>query len=412
MNTFFRQVEQGASKQRTGKYLAWWLGWVCICLSNVVYSHINEWVDWDDHRHPHNGWVYSHNGWHPVNDLEPLKLEDDQCELLATKSDTDCSIKFTFDNNWRFGNFGKILAGVIGDPLHFTINPLWGASISLDTSTQQMRDMNYVTKKIIFPNVSHNSPGRFFAVKDSFGDYYAFKTRAFNDQFKWESPANNDATERYWQYCNRRDSFSSRNGCTAARDSDFDTSLSNGVSLSEPIIFPMTIITATGAIDLLDFTITDGGSNDGLTTNIRIIVLDTSGTGDFSKVTWRLKGNDASDIVGIYNSAANTIIFSDLDISVADGSSETYTINGYFNNTIGISNNSVYILSINSDGIILDRLKTNMGMFSTVSNGIGAKATIITTKNSIPTLSEWVQYLLVVLLAIAGMRRNRQKKHP
>ena len=50
----------------------------------------------------------------------------------------------------------------------------------------------------------------------------------------------------------------------------------------------LTSLTQSGeAVDVFDFNIVDGGGGDELTLDVTQIVLNTSGTGDFSKVTWR-----------------------------------------------------------------------------------------------------------------------------
>jgi hypothetical protein len=74
------------------------------------------------------------------------------------------------------------------------------------------------------------------------------------------------------------------------------------------------------------------------------VALNTSGTGNFSKVTWLLNGPDANNIPGIYNASTNTLTFSSLSISVADKGSETYTVKAYYNNT-GLIKGQTYNLS-------------------------------------------------------------------
>ena len=84
----------------------------------------------------------------------------------------------------------------------------------------------------------------------------------------------------------------------------------------------------------LRFRLAGADDVDGVALGVNQLVVHTSGTGDFSKVTWRLNGPDAANVTGVYNSAAGTITFSSLALSVANGGSETYTINAYFNNTL------------------------------------------------------------------------------
>lgn len=88
----------------------------------------------------------------------------------------------------------------------------------------------------------------------------------------------------------------------AAPSADSDATLTAAVTVSEPVTLDTTVDTVGEAVDLFDFTITDGGGGDSLATDVSQIVLHTSGTGDFSKVTWRLNGPDATNVTGTYNS--------------------------------------------------------------------------------------------------------------
>ena len=148
---------------------------------------------------------------------------------------------------------------------------------------------------------------------------------------------------------------------------DADATLTAGDGVTEPVDLPSTIDTIGKAIDLFDFKLNDGGTSDGVSTDVTQIVVHTSGTGDFSKVVWRLNGDDAINIIGVYDETENTITFSSLTISIADGSNEIYTINAYFGNNSGIIDNSTFLLSIdgasNAAGgsdITVDEDKTQM----------------------------------------------------
>ena len=150
-----------------------------------------------------------------------------------------------------------------------------------------------------------------------------------------------------------------------------------GTGVVEPISLSSVADTIGEAVDLFDFTIGDGIVADKKSTDVTQIVIHTSGTGDFSKVTWRLNGADASNVVGVYDSGANTLSFSGLAISVADITSETYTINGYFNDTANLTDNSTYILSLDGDtDLTLDATKTQMGATEVVDNGTGTRVVI------------------------------------
>ncbi|MGY9003198.1 MAG: hypothetical protein ACKVIF_08440, partial [Rhodospirillales bacterium] len=77
--------------------------------------------------------------------------------------------------------------------------------------------------------------------------------------------------------------------------SDADGTLTASAALDESsaITLPSTATTTGGAVDLLDFTLTDGGSGDGLALIVSEVVVNTSGTGPFSQITWLLNGPDA-----------------------------------------------------------------------------------------------------------------------
>ena len=158
-----------------------------------------------------------------------------------------------------------------------------------------------------------------------------------------------------------------------------------GTGVVEPISLPSVADTIGEAVDLFDFDISDGVVSDKKSTDVTQIVIHTSGTGDFSKVTWRLNGADASNVVGVYSANDNTITFSGLSISVADITSETYTINGYFNDTANLTDNATYILSVDGDtDLTLDATKTQMGATEMVDNGTGTKVVI---SDTLPTAS-------------------------
>jgi hypothetical protein len=125
-----------------------------------------------------------------------------------------------------------------------------------------------------------------------------------------------------------------------------DATLTPSSGISEPIDLPTTANATTDAVNLFDFILTDGGGGDGLSTDVTQLVLHTSGTGDFSKVTWRLSGTNVSQVVGVYNLADNTLTFSGLGISIADGMNETYIVNGFFNDNSSITDNHTYLFSI------------------------------------------------------------------
>ena len=167
-----------------------------------------------------------------------------------------------------------------------------------------------------------------------------------------------------------------------------DATLTASSTIEEPIPLPSTADTTGEAVNLFDFTITDGGTSDGLSTDVSQIVLHISGTADFSKVTWRLNGANVSNVGGVYNSGANTLTFSGLAISVADGGSQTYTLSGYYSTPTGLTNNQTYIVSLDGDDdLTLSASGTQMsGLNAVVNNGTGSVVAITASKLMFQTL--------------------------
>ncbi|CAA6807444.1 MAG: Putative Ig domain-containing protein (Fragment), partial [uncultured Sulfurovum sp.] len=161
-----------------------------------------------------------------------------------------------------------------------------------------------------------------------------------------------------------------------------DATLTAGATVSEPVHLASTADSSGEAVNLFDFTITDGGGGDNLSTDVTQIVLHTSGTADFSKVTWRLNGADASNVVGVYSSGANTLTFSGLSISVDDGRNETYVVSGYYNMPTGLTNQQTYLLSLDGDDdLTLSSSGTQMSQGnSIVNNGTGTQVDITASK--------------------------------
>ncbi|CAA6802341.1 MAG: Ig family protein [uncultured Sulfurovum sp.] len=163
---------------------------------------------------------------------------------------------------------------------------------------------------------------------------------------------------------------------------DSDATLTAGDGVIEPVKLPSTADTVGEAVSLFDFTLTDSGTGDGFSTDVSQVIIHTSGTADFTKVTWKLKGTDVSDVTGTYDADANTLTFAGLSISIANGTSETYTVSGFFATPTGLTKNQTYIFSINGDDdLTVDQTKTKMsGTNSEVNNGTGTKIDILATK--------------------------------
>lgn len=165
---------------------------------------------------------------------------------------------------------------------------------------------------------------------------------------------------------------------------DSDSTVSAAGGITEPVSLPSTAASTGNAVDVFDFAITDSGASDGLSTDISQITLNTSGTGDFSKVTWRLSEPHASNVVGVYNSLDQTLRFGGLNISVADGESEIYTVSAYFNNNTGLTEGQTYGLSLNGSSTSCLTVSESGSQMATdqavVSNGSGSAIDVTAAK--------------------------------
>jgi len=166
--------------------------------------------------------------------------------------------------------------------------------------------------------------------------------------------------------------------------SDSDGSLTSASGVSEPVGINTTVDTTGEAVDIFDFTLSDGGTVDGQAMTVSQVVVNVSGTTtdvDRAKVTWRLNGNDAINVTGVYNAGSDTITFSGLSISIADGASETYTVNAYFNDNTGITEGSTFVLSVDGDtDLTLGGSGSQMGVTSAITNGAGGNFDIVATQ--------------------------------
>lgn len=172
------------------------------------------------------------------------------------------------------------------------------------------------------------------------------------------------------------------NSITVSNVSDSNGSLTSFGGVTEPVGLASTIDTSGEAVDLFDFSLSDG-SGDGLGLSVSQIVLNVSGTTTDAQrgaITWRLTGPDVSAAIGSYNSGANTITFTGLSISIADGASEAYTVSGFYNDNTGITEDATFILSVDGDtDLIVSGSGTQMGATTAVNNGVGGTLDVIAT---------------------------------
>jgi len=163
------------------------------------------------------------------------------------------------------------------------------------------------------------------------------------------------------------------------RPKDSDGNLVACSTISEPVAISSIADTVGERVGVFDFTISDGGTSDGLALGVTQIVLHTSGTGTFSDLTWQLYGPDA-DVTGTVGSGI--ITFSGLSISVANGASENYTIYAYFSTSPPTSTDGkTFILSVDGDtDLTVNGSGTQMGTTSPVNNGTGSWMDVVATK--------------------------------
>ena len=164
---------------------------------------------------------------------------------------------------------------------------------------------------------------------------------------------------------------------------DSDASLTASGTVSEPVAIDTTFDTTGEAVNVFDFTLSDGGTSDGSALTVSQIVLNVAGTtsdAQRANVTWRLNGADESNVTGVYNAVADTITFSSLSISVADGASEVYTVNAFYNNNSGLSEGLTYILSVDGDtDLTVGSSGTQMGATSAINNSTGSTVDVVAT---------------------------------
>ncbi|MDB2601979.1 hypothetical protein N9Z60_00520 [Gammaproteobacteria bacterium] len=174
------------------------------------------------------------------------------------------------------------------------------------------------------------------------------------------------------------------NFVTFVDNTDLDASLTAAAGVAEPVAIPTTVDTVGEALDVFDFTLTDGGTADALALGVSQVVVNVSGTAtdaQRSQITWRLNGPDASNVTGSYSAGADILTFSGLSISVADGTSEVYTVNAYFNDNTSLTDNATVILSVDGDtDLTVLGAGTSMAATTAVSNGTGTLITVAATK--------------------------------
>ncbi|MEQ4509724.1 MAG: putative Ig domain-containing protein [Dickeya sp.] len=171
-----------------------------------------------------------------------------------------------------------------------------------------------------------------------------------------------------------------------AAPKDSTSTLTAGAA-SEATTFSTTATSVGSATSLMDFTITDTGASDGVATTVSALYANVSGSAtssELSKMTFLLSGPDATNVAGTYDSSTGRVTFSGLNVSIADGGSETYTIKAYYNDNTSsndITDHHTVVLSINASNVTTGSgCSTFAGAQSSVTNGSGASIDVAATQ--------------------------------
>lgn len=159
---------------------------------------------------------------------------------------------------------------------------------------------------------------------------------------------------------------------------DSNGNLTSAGNVTEPVAIATTLDTVGEAVNVFDFTLTDGGG-EGLAMNISAISVQVAGTAtdaQRAKITWRLNGPDAANVTGNYDAPNDEIDFTGLSVQIADGASEIYTVNAYYNDNTDLTEGLTYILSVDGD-THLTVSGTQMGSTNPVNNGTGSTVEVV-----------------------------------
>nr|WP_276611349.1 FG-GAP-like repeat-containing protein [Fodinibius halophilus] len=164
-------------------------------------------------------------------------------------------------------------------------------------------------------------------------------------------------------------------------DKNNDGDLTAAPGVTEPVALRSTVNTKTESLDIFDFNLVDGGSDDGLPLGITAIELHVSGTADPNKITFSLNGPDTTNVTGTFDSNASTLTFSGLSLSISEGGSEVYTVDAHYSATTGLTDGQTIILSVDGDSdLTVDGTGTQMGKTTTINNGIGSTTAVEATQ--------------------------------
>jgi hypothetical protein len=160
---------------------------------------------------------------------------------------------------------------------------------------------------------------------------------------------------------------------------DSDGRLIPGTS-RESVPIPSSATTAATAASLLDFSLVDGGGNDGLSLAVSAMVLHTSGEGPFAQFGWRLASPIGPDVIGVYDGGNNTVTFSDLAITVADGSAQSFDVRAFYADNTLLTEGQTVQLSIDGDVDLAVTGTAMTGSNPVIDNGTGAIVGVTATQ--------------------------------
>ena len=157
------------------------------------------------------------------------------------------------------------------------------------------------------------------------------------------------------------------------------------VSASSTLTEPSTIDSASGAagwVDVLDFTIADGGTADGYPTRVSQIVVFKTGSALASWADWRINGPGVTNAVG---SAGTNITFGSLNLSVPDGTSATYTVSMRLRTSGAIQDHGVWQFSVDQTSMTSVYPSTTFASATPVTNGSGLTVHVTATELRVTT---------------------------
>lgn len=168
---------------------------------------------------------------------------------------------------------------------------------------------------------------------------------------------------------------------------DTDANLTSASGVAEPVNLATTVTAADAAVDVFDFTLSDGASVDSLELLVNALSIQVGGTttdAQRAKLEWRLRGPDLAltdaEASGTYNAVNDEIDFAGLSLAIPSGGSEVYTLSAYFNDSTGITDNGSLTLSLDgARNLTVDGAGTQFGATTAIDNlGGGATGTQLT----------------------------------